>query len=122
MSTWVWIAISVGVAVMAIIGLRQVLAHRRTSHLRDRFGPEYERTLESADSKRTAEADLADREERRDQFDIRPLSTAARERYVASWQGTQIQFVDDPAAAGSAGRRLIESGVAERGSPVAAVR
>jgi len=42
MSTWVWIAIAVGVALLVIIGLRQVLAHRRTSHLRDRFGPEYD--------------------------------------------------------------------------------
>ena len=47
----------------------------------------------------TAEAELAARADRRDSLDIRPLSTAARERYVDSWQHVQLQFVDDPAAA-----------------------
>lgn len=118
MSTWAWILIAVGVAVLLLVALRQALGHRRTGHLRDRFGPEYDRTVESATSKREAEANLAEREQRHDEREIRPLSPAARERYVASWQRVQTQFVDDPGAAVSAAESLIESVMAERGYPV----
>lgn len=118
MPTWVWIAIAVGATVLLLVGLRQALAHRRTRQLRDRFGPEYDRTVEAAASKREAEANLAEREQRHDERDIRPLSAAARERYVASWQQVQAQFVDDPSVAVGAAERLIESVMAERGYPV----
>ena len=118
MSTGVWIAIAVGLGVILLVVLRQAVTRRRTHHLRDRFGPEYDRTVESASSRREAEADLAEREERHDEREIRPLTPAARERYVASWQGTQAQFVDDPTAAVSAAENLIGSVMAERGYPV----
>jgi hypothetical protein len=118
MSTWGWIIVAVGVAVFVLISLRLAVKHRRTRQLRDRFGPEYDRTVESAASKREAEADLAEREQRHDEHDIRPLSAAARERYVASWQQVQAQFVDDPSVAVSGAERLIESVMAERGYPV----
>ena len=118
MSTWGWIVVGVAVAVFVLISFRLAVKHRRTGQLRDRFGPEYDRTVESAASKREAEADLAEREERHDEREIRPLSAAARERYVASWQQVQAQFVDDPSAAVSAAENLIGSVMAERGYPV----
>ena len=37
---------------------------RRTSHLQDRFGSEYDRTVESTDDRREAERELREREQR----------------------------------------------------------
>jgi hypothetical protein len=86
--------------------------------LHERFGPEYDRTVGTAESKREAEAELKAREERRQQLEVRPLSQAARGRYVETWRVVQAQFVDDPRAAVASADTLIQSVMAERGYPV----
>ena len=118
MPSWVWVLIAI--AVVAVLGLVvwQALTRKRTGRLQEQFGPEYERTLGKADSKRDAEAELQAREERRQQIDVRPLSRAARDRYLQSWQEVQSQFVDDPRAAVASADSLIQSVMAERGYPV----
>jgi FtsZ-interacting cell division protein ZipA len=118
MPSWVWILIAIAVVVVLAVVLWQALARRRTGRLQQQFGPEYDRTVSSADSKRDAEAELQTREERRQQLEIRPLSQAARDRYVHSWQSVQAQFVDDPRGAVAAADSLIQSVMAERGYPV----
>jgi hypothetical protein len=119
MPTWGWIVIAVG-AVAALLAVAWIaFTRQRTRRLRTRFGPEYDRALDSAESKREAEADLSEREQRREQQEIRPLSTSARERYVISWRETQARFVDDPSGAVAACEGLIQSAMAERGYPVA---
>jgi hypothetical protein len=105
------------VVVVAVVVWR-ALTTRRTRQLQDRFGPEYNRTLDSSDSRRDAEAELRAREERREQLDIRPLPTAARERYVDEWQRVQALFVDDPQGAVHDGDMLIQSVMRDRGYPV----
>jgi hypothetical protein len=105
------------VIVLAVVIWRAMTA-RRSRHLQDRFGPEYNRTLDSSDSKRDAEAELRAREERREQLDIRPLPTAARDRYVDEWQRVQALFVDDPQGAVHDGDMLIQSVMRDRGYPV----
>ena len=42
---------------------------------------------------RRAESELADREERREALDIRPLDPDARGQYSAAWQDVQARFV-----------------------------
>jgi hypothetical protein len=86
--------------------------------LQEQFGPEYDRTLDSAENRRDAEAELAARDERRQQLDIRPLTEAARMRYMEMWRITQAQFVDDPRGAVQSADSLIQSVMAERGYPV----
>jgi len=110
----------IAIAVVAILGVAvwQALTRKRTGRLQEQFGPEYDRTLGKADSKRDAEAELQAREERRQQIDVRPLSRAARDRYLQSWQEVQSQFVDDPRAAVASADSLIQSVMAERGYPV----
>ena len=58
------------------------------------------------------------REERRQQLEIRPLSQAARDRYLEGWQSVQVQFVDDPRSAVASANSLIQSVMEERGYPV----
>ena len=80
MATWAWIVIALAaVAVLALV-LWSALRARRTRTLREGFGPEYDRTVADAPSKREAEADLAERRKRREELDIKPLDPGARER------------------------------------------
>jgi hypothetical protein len=118
MPSWVWVLIAIAVVVVLAVVVWQALARRRTGRLQQQFGPEYERALGTAESKRDAEAELQAREERRQQLEIRPLSQAARERYLQSWQSVQAQFVDDPRGAVAAADSLIQSVMGERGYPV----
>jgi len=118
MPAWVWVLIVVAaVAVLAVVVWR-ALAAKRTGRLQEQFGPEYERTVGTAESRREAEAELQAREERRRELEIRPLPRAARDRYLQSWESIQAQFVDDPRAAVASADSLIQSVMSERGYPV----
>jgi predicted nucleic acid-binding protein len=118
MPSWVWVLIAVGVVAVLAFLLWQALDRRRTGRLQKQFGPEYNRALGGAESKRLAEAELQAREERRQRLDIRPISQAARARYIETWRVTQAQFVDDPRGAVRAADSLIQSVMVERGYPV----
>src|ERR1700722_5085276 len=110
MPGWLWAVIIAGVLVAVAFVVWQALKSRRTRTLQGRFGGEYDRTLEGAESRGEAEADLAARGERaegalaggverRDAFDIKPLPAGARERYAVEWERVQARFVDDPQSA-----------------------
>jgi hypothetical protein len=117
MATWAWILIAVVVVVVAalvVVATRQ----RRTTELRQRFGPEYDRTVEARDDRRAAEAELREREKWRAGLDIRPLPDEARARYAREWQDVQEHFVDQPSDAVMAADKLIYSVMEARGYPV----
>ena len=118
MPGWGWALIAVGVIIVVALVVWQAMTARRTRTLQQRFGPEYDRTLDRADGRREAEADLAARAKRRDELDIRPLPTASRDRYVEQWQHVQARFVDDPRGAVQDADTLIQSVMRERGYPV----
>jgi hypothetical protein len=118
MPTWVWVVIAAAAVVVVAVVVWQALKQRRTGRLQERFGPEYDRTVGTAESKREAEAELQEREERRRELEIRPLSQAARYRYVERWQSVQAEFVDNPGAAVARADDLIQSVMSERGYPV----
>src|SRR5262249_30718066 len=83
-----------------------------------RFGPEYERTVQERDDRREAEADLRDRQKERDRLDIRPLAEPTRDRYAAEWRDTQERFIDQPSNAVVAADGLVYQVMAERGYPM----
>jgi len=118
MPAWLWVLIVVAAVVVVAAVIWRAVATRRTRTLQDRFGPEYNRTVNSSDSKRDAEAELRARAERREQLDIRPLPAAARDRYVDEWKRVQALFVDDPQGAVHDGDMLIQSVMRDRGYPV----
>ena len=60
MAAWIWIVIII--AVVAVVALAALVArNRRTAMLRDRFGPEYDRTVEHRDDRRGRDPDAARR-------------------------------------------------------------
>src|SRR5262249_56844519 len=117
MATWVWIVIVAAVVIVLLLAAWMVTSRRRSTQLKGRFGPEYDRTVGDADSRRKAERELRERQERRAQLDIRPLTPVARERYSGQWQTTQARFVDDPGAAVNDADRLGPHGLRGRPHP-----
>jgi hypothetical protein len=89
---------------------------RRRAHLRDRFGPEYDRAV-SDSGRRDAEQKLAAVESEHEELDIRPLSDAARERYLEEWRSVEARFVSDPEDAARAAERVVLRALEERGYP-----
>jgi hypothetical protein len=118
MPTWGWVLIAIGaVVLLAALAWSGVTARRR-KELRQRFGSEYDHTVADAPSRREAESELAEREKRREELEIRPLEPEARDRYAEEWRGAQERFVDDPEQAVGEADRLIQQVMRERGYPV----
>jgi hypothetical protein len=116
MSTVVIVVVVLVVLVAAALAVAsQPLLRRR--RLRSRFGPEYDRTVQTAGDRRTAEHELAERERRHAEFDLRELSADERQRYATQWTEVQERFVDDPAEALQDADRLIVEVMSERGYP-----
>jgi hypothetical protein len=118
MATWMWILILI--AALVIVGLVAAIAarQRRTAMLRQRFGDEYDRTVQAHEDRRAAEAELAGRQRKRAQLDIRPLADAERVRFAKDWHEVQERFVDQPSKAVVAADGLVSQIMRARGYPV----
>jgi hypothetical protein len=118
MAAWAWILIVVVVAAVVAGAAWMAWQRRRSAELRERFGPEYDRAITERGGRRRGESDLAERQRRRSQLQIRRLDPAARERYLSDWKTTQSTFVDDPAGSVSRADRLVIVVMGERGYPM----
>jgi len=118
MDTILWIIIALAVVLVVVVVVALLTGRHRRQHLQERFGSEYDRTVEGADHRREAERELREREARHDELDLRPLSDAARQRYTQQWQEMQSGFVDRPQVAVADADRLITDLMRERGYPV----
>ena len=117
METWEWIVIAaVLVAAIVVVAGLWGWSARRRAHLRDRFGPEYDRAV-SDSGRRDAERRLAAVESEHEELDIRPLSEAARERYLDEWHAIEARFVNDPEDSARAAERVVLRALEERGYP-----
>jgi FtsZ-interacting cell division protein ZipA len=108
------------IVVVGIVGLLGFFVSRkqRTAHLRDRFGPEYDRVVEKADDRKAAEVELKARERRHSQLELQPLDPASAARYQEQWRETQARFVDSPSTAIQEADELITSVMRDRGYPM----
>jgi len=109
------------VLVLVIIGavLGLVFARRRRSEqLHDKFGPEYDHTVQTMGDEKKAQTELNERQKHVEALDIRPLSVSERERYLADWTAVQSKFVDDPGQAIVDADRLIVEVMQLRAYPV----
>ncbi|HEX5585786.1 MAG TPA: hypothetical protein VFZ17_00625 [Acidimicrobiia bacterium] len=118
MDTWVWIVIAIAVVIVLAIVALSAWSRSRRRGLHDRFGPEYDRSVESGESRRAAERDLRAREAEHDELELHPLSDAARERYEHEWVDLQSRFVDRPQIAVADADDLVTQVMREVGYPV----
>ncbi len=117
MDAWVWIVIIVA-AILVIGFVAWALGTKyRTERLHRQFGPEYERTVEQAESRKEAESELSARMKHRQELEIQPVSPERAERYTIEWRDVQARFVDQPNEAVKNADRLVTRLMQERGYP-----
>src|SRR5581483_1868675 len=87
-------------------------------NLRERFGPEYDRALDQADSERAAKRDLRGRLKQHRKLELEPLSKQDAEDFAQRWFVVQSKFVDDPRGACQEAGALIDQVLRRRGYPV----
>lgn len=117
MSTLEVLALVAVVVLVLLVGLL-LWKQRRRNQLRERFGPEYDRTVERADRRGHAERELAERAERREKLQIRPLPAQDRMAFADRWRDTQEVFVDRPSLAVQQADALVAQVMHQRGYPV----
>ena len=121
MDTTTIILIAVAVTIALIVGglLGMVLGRRqRTKRLQEKFGPEYERTINELGDQRQAEHELAARLDHVKALEIHPLSAEEIDRFTSEWQETQAAFVDEPSVAIQVADHLIGKVMKAKGYPV----
>jgi hypothetical protein len=111
------LAIIVIGVIVALVIVWAVVRKQRTAALRQRFGPEYERTVREHGTGH-AETVLTQREKRVEKFRIRELTVDERERFVTDWRVVQSRFVDDPREAVYEADTLVTRLMQARGYPM----
>jgi hypothetical protein len=107
-------AVAVVLAALAMAFLRR----RKTSEFQTRYGTEYERAVKMR-GRRKAETELASRERRVSQYEIRRLDPAERSQFVERWTAVQAEFVDAPRTAVQHADVLLQEVMVARGYPMA---
>jgi hypothetical protein len=106
------------VALIAVAGW--LLYQKKQSRtLEQRFGPEYERTVEELGSRPKAEAELRTRQKRVEKLNIVALPPAEAARYAQAWRTLQGRFVDNPKGVLQEADELVQDLMRKRGYPMA---
>ena len=113
-----WAIFIVAVVIVVALFVGTGIRRHRSEQLRRTFGPEYNRTVVRAGDELAAESELRERQQLREQIDVRPLDPAARTAYLGEWTAAQAEFVDDPALAIHDADRIVQRVLRDRGYPV----
>ncbi len=109
-----------GIVLLVVVLIAYALYRKnrsRTRHLKDRFGPEYDRVAGQT-GVAGAERQLQAREKRAATFAIRDLSAADRQRFADNWKNVQAEFVENPQASLAHADSLLGEVMGARGYPV----
>jgi hypothetical protein len=117
MSTTLTVILLAVIAVAAVAGFLY-MQKRRTLRLKNRFGPEYERTMHEVGDRSRAERALEKRAARTAKYDIRPIPADQRDSLSEEWRRTQALFVDDPNTAIAEADRLVCDVMRRSGYPM----
>lgn len=114
------ILVVIVIALVVVLAIAGVLMARRarSAKLQRHFGSEYERTVTETGDRQAAEAELADRERRHRELDIRTLRSEERDGFQREWESVQSTFVDDPPGALRRADVLVVEIMRVRGYPV----
>jgi len=110
----------VGVVIVALIVVAAWLYFRRRESrtLEERFGPEYNRTVDELGSRSKAESELRARQKRVEQLHIVPLSPAEATHFSDAWRVLQGRFVDNPHGVLADADLLVRELMGKRGYPM----
>ena len=97
--------------------VRKYFERRRTNRLQEKFGPEYERTVNEVGDREEAEEILEARIEHHKSLEIEPLSREEQKYFAKEWQSTQAKFVDQPETAVREADQLIKEIMHAKGYP-----
>ena len=112
------VLIVIAAVVLAAGAAAYLYQKRRSDQLQERFGPEYERTLEQSGDKRATERELAARQKRVAKLDIHPITGEDAQRYRTQWNTLQGRFVDEPSGAVDEADALVVQMMNDAGYPV----
>lgn len=116
-TTLVILVVVVLLVVAGLVGM--VMARRRrTKNLQERFGPEYDHTLDKMGDQTQAERELEERIAHVQALHIRTLTAEEMNRFTLEWQATQAEFVDEPLSTLQKADRLIREVMKAKGYPV----
>lgn len=112
-----WIVITLAVIALIVVGVLAFAASRkrRTTGLRRRFGPEYDRVVRQEGNARQAEGVLEFRRRQREKYKVSALSAADRAAFTVRWREVQTRFVDDPRGAVTVADSLVTDVMQARG-------
>src|SRR4029453_11967548 len=99
MDAAIWVIIALVAVIVIGVLVWYAMTRRRTGQLREQFGPEYDRTVDETEERRTAESELLERRRGVEELDIRTLDPVTRTSFADRWNAVQARFVDDPTSA-----------------------
>jgi hypothetical protein len=105
-------------AIVLGLGFWFIQTSRNRKALKERFGPEYDRTIETSETRAEGEKQLAEREKRVEGFELKELEPRQAQRFADQWRGVQGRFVDDPGGATQVADGLVQEVMAARGYPI----
>ena len=92
---------------------------KKQSHrLKERFGPEYGRSVDDLGSRTKAESELKARVKRVEGLTIIPLTPSEADRFSQTWKELQGRFVDNPKDAVVQADKLVRELMLKRGYPM----
>jgi len=115
--TWIILAAVVALALISV-GAWFFYRKKQSHKLQERFGPEYDRTVNELGSRTKGESDLKAREKRVDQLEIIPLAPPEAARFSEAWRTLQGRFVDNPKGVVVQAEQLVRELMQKRGYPM----
>ncbi|MBS4059978.1 MAG: hypothetical protein KG029_06230 [Bacteroidetes bacterium] len=112
------IAVVLVILIVGVILAPRFIRSNRSKEIQEKFGPEYDHTVEALGDKNKALTELEERQKHVNSLNIHPLSDIEHERYTADWAAVQSKFVDEPGQAIEAADRLIMEVMQVRAYPV----
>jgi FtsZ-interacting cell division protein ZipA len=117
----VWIVLGIILVVALLVAAAWVSSQKkkkRSERLQQRFGPEYNRTVDKLGGRGKAESELEARETRVDKLTIKTLSPSEAARFSQAWAALQGRFVDDPKGVVTQADQLVRELMLARGYPM----
>jgi hypothetical protein len=115
-NTLILAIVLIALAVAAVAWL--VVQKQKSTKLRRRFGPEYDRAIKEYGGRTKAEAELSKREQRVAGLNIIPITAAEAARFSNAWISLQSRFVDDPKGVVPEADLLVRELMIKRGYPM----